>query len=348
MDGYALRAAEVAAGRPFRVIGTSAAGTGFAGMVGAGETVRIFTGAPLPEGADAVIAQEDSRRDGDVVTFNEAAKPGKFVRRAGLDFCAGETLLAAGRKIGPREVALAAAMGHAELPVARRPRVALLATGDELVPPGAAAGPHQIPSSNLPALAAMADMEAAETIDLGIAADTSAALLDALDRARAARADVLVTLGGASVGEHDLVRETFAGAGMRLDFWRIAMRPGRPMMHGTIGGMRFLGLPGNPVSAIVCARLFLRPLLRALQGRADTGDTPEIAILASDLPANDRRQDYLRARRSNGDGGLAVTPMPMQDSSMLRALADADCLIVRPPNAPSAKAGERVEILELD
>jgi molybdopterin molybdotransferase len=348
MDGYAVRAAEVAEGRPFRVIGTSAAGAGFSGTVGAGEAVRIFTGAPLPDGADAVIAQEDARRDGDIVTFTEVAKPGKFVRRAGLDFCAGEALLAAGRRIGPREVALAAAMGHACLSVARKPRVALLATGDELVPAGAATGPYQIPSSNLPALAAMAGMEAAEPIDLGIAADSSAALLDALDRARAAGADVLVTLGGASVGEHDLVRETFAGAGMRLDFWRIAMRPGRPMMHGTIGGMRFLGLPGNPVSAIVCARLFLRPLLRALQERTDVGDTPEPAILAADLPANDRRQDYLRARRSDGDGGRSVTPMPMQDSSMLRALADADCLIVRPPNAPAAKAGERVEILALD
>ncbi len=346
MDGYAVRAAEVAEGRRFRVIGTSAAGTGFSGTVGPGEAVRIFTGAPLAEGADAVIAQEDSSRDGDVVTFTEVAQPGKFVRRAGLDFRAGEVLLPAGRRIGPREVALAAAMGHAGLTVARKPRVALLATGDELVPAGTAAGPHQIPSSNLPALAAMTGMEAAQTIDLGIAADTSAALLDALERARAARADVLVTLGGASVGEHDLVRQTFAGAGMRLDFWRIAMRPGRPMMHGAIGGMRFLGLPGNPVSAIVCARLFLRPLLRALQGRTDVGDTPEPAILASDLPANDRRQDYLRARRSNGDG--TVTPMPMQDSSMLRALADADCLIIRPPNAPAAKAGDQVEILQLD
>lgn len=348
MDGYAVRAAEVAAGRRFRVIGASAAGAGFPGTVGPGETVRIFTGAPLPAGADAVLAQEDASRDGESVSFTEVAKPGKFVRRAGLDFRAGEVLLPAGRKIGGREIALAAAMGFGEVPVARRPRVALLATGDELVPPGTAPGPDQIPSSNLPALAVMAEAEGAAAIDLGIARDTPEALLDALERAQQSAADVLVTLGGASVGEHDLVRETLTGAGMSLDFWRIAMRPGRPMMHGAVAGMRFLGLPGNPVAAIVCAQLFLRPLLRALQGRSDAEGAPVFAVLASDLPVNDHRQDYLRARRARSSDGLTVTPMPMQDSSMLRALAEADCLIVRPPNAPPARAGERVEILGLD
>jgi molybdopterin molybdotransferase len=226
--------------------------------------------------------------------------------------------------------------------------VAILATGDELVLPGEPVGPDQIVASNSYALAALVEQAGGTALDLGIARDNHPDLAARIEAAKAANADVLITLGGASVGEHDLVRQTFAGAGMRLDFWRIAMRPGRPMMHGTIGGMRFLGLPGNPVSAIVCARLFLRPLLRALQERTDVGDTPEPAILAADLPANDRRQDYLRARRSDGDGGRSVTPMPMQDSSMLRALADADCLIVRPPNAPAAKAGERVEILALD
>jgi molybdopterin molybdotransferase len=345
LDGYAVRAAEVADGRSFRVVGASAAGTRFPGTVGPGEVARIFTGAPLPAGTDAVIAQEDSVRDGDSVRFTETAKPGKFVRRAGLDFSAGEVLLPAGRRIGPLEIALAAAMGFADMPVARKPRVALLATGDELVPPGIEPGPDQIPASNLPAIAAMVAADGAAAIDLGIARDTPAALLDAL--ARAEGADVLVTLGGASVGEHDLVRETFSRAGMRLDFWRIAMRPGRPMMHGAVAGIRFLGLPGNPVSAIVCAHLFLRPLIGALQGRPETGDVRETVVLADDLPANDQRQDYLRARRVRTADGVVVTPMTRQDSSMLRALAEADCLIIRPPHAPPAKAGERVEIVPL-
>ena len=351
MDGYAVRAADAGAiPARLRVVGMSSAGHGYRGAIGAGEAVRIFTGAPLPPGADAIVLQEDTRAEGDRVIVLEAATPGRHIRPAGLDFKAGEPLLRAGTRLGPREVALAAAMNHADLPVVRRPRVAILATGDELVMPGEAPGPDQIVASNGFGLAAMVEWSGGEAIDLGIALDTFAALEAGLAAARSAKADVLVTLGGASVGDHDLVQSALAREGMQLGFWKIAMRPGKPLMHGRLGDMRVLGLPGNPVSSIVCGLIFVRPLVRALLGDPSAGADPtEPARLGADVKANDSRQDYLRARLDDGGEGLPIAvPQPRQDSSMLGVLAAADCLLLRPPHAPAAAAGDACRIIRFD
>ncbi len=349
MDGYALRAADLGAlPAQLKVIGASAAGHGFAGAVGPGEAVRIFTGAPVPAGADTVIIQENTTADGDHVTILEAEAKGRNIRLAGLDFHEGDALLARGLRLGPCELALAAAMNHGTVPVTRRPRIALLATGDELVKPGDALGPDQIVTSNTYAVGAYAQAAGAEVIDLGIAGDTFAAIEAGIRAAREAGADVLVTLGGASVGDHDLVQTALANEGMELGFWRIAMRPGKPLMHGRIGDMRILGLPGNPVSAIVCGVLFLVPLIRALAGDPQAGaDQTEAAVLGCDLPANDSREDYLRATLASGGSLPVATPFGRQDSSMLRVLASSHCLVLRPPHAPAAKAGETCRILKL-
>lgn len=349
MDGYALRAADIATiPAQLRVIGTSAAGHGFAGAVGPGEAVRIFTGAPVPSGADTVVIQENTSAEGDGVTVLEGAAMGRNIRLAGLDFAQGDTLLARGTLLGPCELALASAMNHAALPVTRRPRVALLATGDELVKPGEALGPDQIVTSNTYAVGAYAQAAGAEVIDLGIAGDTFAAIEAGIRAARDAGADILVTLGGASVGDHDLVQTALANEGMELGFWKIAMRPGKPLMHGRIGDMRILGLPGNPVSAIVCGVLFLIPLIRALAGDKEAGaDQSEAAVLGCDLGPNDSREDYLRATLDKGAGLPVATPFGRQDSSMLRVLARSHCLVVRPPHAPAAKAGDPCRIIRL-
>ncbi|MDB5595515.1 MAG: molybdenum cofactor biosynthesis protein MoaA [Hyphomicrobiales bacterium] len=350
MDGYAVRASDIAqVPASLHVIGTSAAGHRFAGAVGAGQAVRIFTGAPVPDGADTILIQENTRAEGDAVIALESEEAGRYVRRAGLDFTHGEVLLARGRRLGPPELALAAAMNHPTLPVTRRPRVALLATGDELVRPGESLGPDQIVASNTYAVAAYAEAAGAEVIDLGIAGDRFSDLEASIRAAREAGADVLVTLGGASVGDHDLVQTALSREGMELGFWRIAMRPGKPLMHGRIGDMRILGLPGNPVSAIVCGVLFLVPLVRALSGDPKAGeDRSEIAVLGLDLPANDSRQDYLRAHIAGmRDGHPLVEAFSRQDSSMLRVLAEAECLIVRDAHAPPAKAGEACRIVRL-
>ncbi len=349
MDGYALRADDLATvPRRLRVIGASAAGHGFSGALAAGEAVRIFTGAPVPPGADTVIIQENTTADGDQVTILEAEARGRNIRLAGLDFNEGDALLTRGLRLGPCELALAAAMNHATVPVTRRPRIALLATGDELVKPGDALGPDQIVTSNTYAVGAYAEAAGAEVIDLGIAGDTFAAIEAGIRAARAAEADVLVTLGGASVGDHDLVQTALANEGMELGFWKIAMRPGKPLMHGRIGDMRILGLPGNPVSAIVCGVLFLIPLIRALAGDPLAGaDQTESAVLGGDLPPNDSRQDYLRATLVGTEGLPVATPFGRQDSSMLRVLARSHCLVVRPPHAPAAKAGDPCRIIRL-
>lgn len=350
MDGYAVRSA---AGRgaavTLTVVGESAAGRGFAGALGPGEAVRIFTGAPMPDGADAVALQENATRAGAEVTLSGPVRPGQFVRPAGMDFREGQVLLAAGTRLDPRRLALAAAMGWADLPVRRRPRVGILATGDELVLPGEAIGPDQIVASNLYAVARLVARAGGEPVDLGIASDTHEGLATSLRAGFAAGLDVLVTLGGASVGEHDLVQEALRRQGMELGFWRVALRPGKPLMHGRLGKLLFLGLPGNPVSAIVCGLLFLEPLLRALVGDPGAAaDRTDAAVLAVDLPANDARQDYLRATLApQPDGPPLVTPLPVQDSGMLSALARADALLVRPPHAPSAKAGSPVRVLRL-
>ncbi|MEP0323793.1 molybdopterin molybdotransferase MoeA [Bauldia litoralis] len=348
MDGYALRAEDATEGMRLTVIGTAAAGHGFAGQVSTGETVRIFTGAPVPVGADTILIQENAERiDATTILVREPVSAGRHVRRAALDFAAGDTLIAVGTCLGARELSLAAAMGHGTVPVRRRPRVAMIATGDELVPPGDMPGPDQIISSNAVGLAAMIRSCGGEAIDLGIVADDRHAIEVAISRAAALPADVLVTIGGASVGDHDLVKEALVASGMTLDFWRIAMRPGKPLMYGRLGAQRVLGLPGNPVSAFVCGLLFLRPLVHALLGHAH-GDQSEPAVLAADIPANDRRQDYVRATIATGLSGLPlVAPLPIQDSAMLSTLAAADCLLVRAPGATAARAGDACHIIRL-
>ena len=351
MDGYALRAAD-ASGPPstLTVIGESAAGRAFGGVLGQGQAVRIFTGAPMPEGADAIVVQEDVRRDGDRIELSAAVPVGDNLRPAGLDFRAGEALIPAGRRLSPRDVALAAAANHVDVPVRKRARVAILATGDELVAPGGTLGPSQIIASNNFAVAGVVEACGGAAIDLGIAADTMDALDRAIRRAQGAEADVLVTLGGASVGDHDLVQKALVAAGMELGFWRIAMRPGKPLMHGRLGAMRVLGLPGNPTSSMVCAILFLRPLLRALHGEPDAGADPSRpGRLAVDLPANGPRQDYMRCSLVSGaDGGLTATPAELQDSSLVKTMARADGLIVRPPRAGAARAGDACRIIPFE
>ncbi|MBL8587872.1 MAG: molybdopterin molybdotransferase MoeA [Methylobacteriaceae bacterium] len=350
MDGWAVRAADVsAAPARLRQVGTSAAGRGFSGAVAAGETARIFTGAPMPAGADAVVMQENARADGDAVTIGEAVPVGRHVRAAGIDFRAGDALLRRGDRLNPHRLALAAAMNHGHVEVALQPRVAILATGDELVPPGVEPGPDQIVASNHLGVAGEVVEAGGEPILLGIARDDHRELAAAIARAGDARADVLVTLGGASVGDLDLVQAALGRAGMELGFWKIAMRPGKPLMHGRIGDMIVLGLPGNPVSALVCARLFLRPLVRALQGDPLAGDDPtQPGLLGAGLPANDQRQDYLRATLTRDAAGAPVaTALGLQDSSVLRVLAAAQALIVRPPHAPAARAGEACRFVAL-
>lgn len=346
MDGYAVRAEDVAAvPAELRVVGAAPAGGAFDGRVGAGEAVRIFTGGPVPDGADAIVIQEDVDRDGERITVREGAAAGTYVRPAGLDFAAGDVGLRAGRVLSPRDVAFAAAMDHPWLAVRRRPRVALLASGDEIVRPGEPIGPNQIVSSNTLGLAAFVRSCGGEAIDLGIAPDT----IEGLKRlaAGARGADLLITTGGASVGEHDLVARALAELGLDLDFWKIAMRPGKPLMSGRIGEVPMLGLPGNPVSTMVCAEIFLRPAIAALLG-LEHAPRLHAASAATAIAANDRREDYLRSTLSRGDEGrLLVTPFARQDSSMLSRLALADCLLVRAPHAPALPAGAPVEILPL-
>ncbi len=351
MDGYALRAADASVlPATLTVIGESAAGRAFSGVVGPGEAARIFTGAPMPEGADAVVVQEDVRRDGDRIQLASTASEGENLRSAGLDFHGGESLIQAGRRLSPRDVALAAAANHVDLPVHSRARVAVLATGDELVPPGGTLGPSQIIASNNFAVAGVVEACGGVAIDLGIAADTMGALDELIRRARSLGADVLVTLGGASIGDHDLVQKALVAAGMELGFWRIAMRPGKPLMHGRLGGMRVLGLPGNPTSSMVCSILFLRPLLRALHGEPDAGADPSRpGRLAVDLPPNGLRQDYMRCSLArDAVGALAATPAELQDSSLVKVMARAEGLIVRPPRAAAARAGDPCQVIAFE
>ena len=348
MDGYAVRAADAALGARLKVIGEVAAGRPFDQAIAAGQAARIFTGGVVPDGADAIVIQEDTTQDGDTVIVNEASTPGKNIRKAGIDFNQGDVLLSRGALLNDRALALAAGMNHPRLPVHRRPRIAILATGDELVAPGSSLAPGQIIFSNVFALTALARSEGAETIDLGIARDTLESTTDGIRRARNSGADVLVTTGGASVGDHDLVQAALKAEGTDMAFWKIAMRPGKPMMHGKLGPMRVLGLPGNPVSSYICAYLFLVPLIRALSGRTQIDHVFEQATLGRELPANDQRQDYLRARLDAGGDGLPIaTSVGAQDSSLVANLAAAQALIVRPPFVPAAPAGSTCTILRL-
>ena len=349
MDGYAVRAADAAdVSARLKVIGEVAAGRPFERKVGKGEAVRIFTGGVIPDGADAVVIQEDTDVEGDHITITEAAVPGRHIRAAGVDFREGDVLLERGRRLTDRDLSLAAGMNYPELAVHRRPKVAMLATGDELVMPGATPSPGQIVYSNGYSLRALARAEGAEIIDLGIAADTVAATTEGIRRARKADADILITLGGASVGDHDLVKRSLEAEGVAMAFWRIAMRPGKPMMHGRLGAMRVIGLPGNPVSSYVCGFLFLVPLIRALSGRDTIHHPRESALLGRDLAANDQREDYLRASlEARDDGTLIAVPVSHQDSSLSGNLAAARALVIRPPFAPAAAKGSRCELLRL-
>lgn len=347
MDGYAVRSADVAATPVrLRVVGEAPAGRAYRGALQAGEAVRIFTGGPVPDGADAIVIQENTDRDGDIVVIKESAKAGLFVRPAGLDFREGDVGLARGRRMTARDVALAAAMNHPWLRVHRRPRVAILSSGDEIVMPGEARGPNQIVSSNGIGIAAFVAACGGIPIDLGVAPDNVEALQTLAEGASAA--DMLVTTGGVSVGEHDLMRAALGAKGMAVDFWKIAMRPGKPLMFGKIGAIPVLGLPGNPVSTMVCSTIFLRPAMARLEGMTDPVVPFDTARLGADLPANDSREDYLRATLGRSpDGSLVATALSRQDSSMLSFLAKADCLIRRPVSAPAAPAGSEVQIIRL-
>ena len=349
MDGYAVRAADVAnAPARLKVIGEVAAGRPFGATVGAGQAARIFTGGVMPDGADTVVIQELTRRDGDAVEVQKPAGKGRHVRPRGLDFRQGEVLLAKGHRLTARDLQLAAGMNHPLVPVYRRPHIALFATGDELVPPGREPGPGQIVYSNGFALAALARAEGAAVTDLGVVHDTLQATVTAVRDARELPANILVTTGGASVGEHDFVQQAFRAEGVDLSFWKVAMRPGRPLMYGRLGPMHVLGLPGNPVSSYVCAFLFLVPLIRRLSGRGDLDLPTESALLGVDLPENDERADYLRSTLKAGPEGPVATVFAVQDSSMMAPLAKADCLVIREPYAPAAKAGSRCTIVKFE
>ena len=348
MDGYAVRGSDVAtAPATLKVIGEVAAGHPFPKPIVAGQSARIFTGGVMPEGTDTVVIQELTSREGDNVTIQKPTAKGRNVRNQGIDFKQGEILLEKGRRLTDRDVMLAAAMNYPNVSVFRQPKVAVLGTGDELVPPGGKPRSGEIVYSNGFALIALARGEGADTHDLGIARDRVEDITNAVRRAREWGADILVTSGGASVGEHDLVQRALAAEGLDLSFWRVALRPGRPMMHGRLGAMQVLGVPGNPVSSYVCAFLFLVPLIRRLSGRLDAGPRQERARLSCDLPANDARTDYLRATLVETPDGLVATPLPSQDSSLMAPLARADCLVIRETNAPAAKAGSDCVILKL-
>ena len=346
MDGYAVRAADLASGRAtLRLVGSAPAGGSYDRELGPGEAVRIFTGGLLPRGADAVALQENARAEHDRVRIEGSLEPGTFVRPAGLDFRRGEHALPAGRRLTARDIGFAAALNRAWLPVRRRPRVALLATGDELVFPGQPLAPSQIANSNTVALAAMVRQWGGEPLDLGIVRDQPDSLAEASGQLRGV--DLAVTLGGASVGERDLVRRVLGEHGLALDFWQIAMRPGKPLMFGRVHEVPLLGLPGNPVSAGVCAVLFVRSAICALLG-LDPAPPEAPAVLGAALGANDRRQEYLRARsRWRDDGRLEAVPADRQDSSMLATFARADCLIKRAPFAPAMPPGTAVCVLPL-
>jgi molybdopterin molybdotransferase len=341
MDGYAVKSADVET-CPARltVIGESAAGGGFDGELNPGQAVRIFTGAPVPLGADAIVIQENTTRDGDRVEVLEPASLGQFIRPAGLDFQTGEVLIKAGRRLSARDLGLAAAANVDTLMVKRKPQIAIIATGNELVKIGDALGDNQIVSSNSVMLAAYVTALGGEAIDLGIARDDADSLKRLLSSAQ--HADMVVTIGGASVGDYDLVTSVLGNEGVDLGFYKVAMRPGKPLIFGRLHGTPVLGLPGNPVSVGVTGAVFLKPALETMLGmKIDAAHST--AFLGSDLRENDQRQDYLRATLRDG----IATPFSKQDSAMLARFADADCLIIRPPLAPAAQKGDSVRIVNL-
>ena len=352
MDGYAIRVADCqTVGATLTRIGESAAGRPWDGRLGPGQAVRIFTGAVVPDGADGIILQEDveagSETDGAVITVNEVPRDGKFIRPAGLDVTAGDIILTAGTVMSARLISLATSAGHTDISVWRRPHIGVLSTGDELVLPGDVPERGQIISSNATYLAAFIRACGAVPVDLGIARDRAGAMLEQV-RAASLPLDMVVTTGGASVGTHDHLVSDLSSAGTELGFWKIAMRPGKPLLHGRIDGIPLLGLPGNPVSSAVCANIFLRPAIAQLSG---SKHRPQMiaAELTEALRENDQRQDYLRSSLRYGEDGRArVTPARKQDSSMISIYANADALIVRPPFDAAKSAGDQVMVMRLD
>ena len=340
MDGYALNGVEADPEAMFRVIGESAAGHGFDGRVGPGECVRIFTGAPLPEGTNRVIIQEDVDRKGNLITLARKLDKGPHVRPAGADFKPGDSIPAP-RVLSPSDLALAAAMNVPTLTVSRKPVVALLATGDELVMPGEEPGPDQIIASNSFGLKALIEANGGHARMLPIARDNADSLRTALDLA--ADADLIVTIGGASVGDHDIVGDVAAEMGMDQSFYKVLMRPGKPLMAGRMGDAVMIGLPGNPVSSMVCGHVFLVPALRAMQGLGEAAAPRHHATLSADIGPNGPREHYMRARADNGE----ITVFDSQDSALLSVLAQANALLVRPVAAPALEAGAQVEYLPI-
>ncbi|NGN40003.1 molybdopterin molybdotransferase MoeA [Mesorhizobium sp. CGMCC 1.15528] len=348
MDGYAVHSADVAnVPATLNVIGEAPAGRRFAGKVEPHQAVRIFTGAPMPDGADTIVIQENTRKhEGGTVEVTETVDAGRHIRRKGLDFSTGDLLLEKGRVLDAGALSLAAAANHPHLPVVKKPLLAIIATGDELLPPGSEPGPDQIIASNSYGVAAIAESVGARVLDLGIAPDRKEAISALIKRAVEAGADVIVTLGGASVGDHDFIHDVLTEEGVTLDFWKIAMRPGKPLMFGRLGHTRCIGLPGNPVASLVCSHLFLKPLLARLGGRHHVPDIHE-AFLGTAMQANDLRQDYVRAVLRDDDTGLVATPFEIQDSSMLRTFTEANALIIREPFAPAAEAGAPCTVLKI-
>jgi len=346
MDGYAVRSADLEPGKAaLTLIGEAPAGGRFDGTVKPGETVRIFTGGPIPDGADAVALQENAEVDGKQITLTGSLAQGRFIRPAGLDVKKGMVILKAGTKLGARDLGLAAGLNRVWLSVRRCPRIAILATGDELIRPGEPLGPDRIVTTNSITLSAMIESWGGIPVDLGIIKDQASAFANVMPELNGV--DLIVTLGGASVGERDLVRQALGEKGLNLDFWKIAMRPGKPLMFGHVQEVPLLGLPGNPVSSAVCAVLFVKAIIRALQG-LDPNPVEVSAVLGSTLEANDERQDYLRATLSwQTDGRLVATPAGRQDSAMYALFAGADCLVKRRPFAEKAKPGEPVTIVPL-
>ncbi len=348
MDGYAVLAADVAhVPARLNVIGQAPAGKRFAGSVGPKQAVRIFTGAPVPSGADTILIQENARVSGNgIIEAIETVAVGRHIRTMGLDFKEGDTLLEKGRVLDAAALSLAASGNHPRLPCLKTPLVTIIATGDELLPPGNEPGSDQIIASNAYGVAAIAQFAGARVFDLGIVPDKRDAIAAAVRQAHEAGADVIVTLGGASVGDHDLIHDVLTGEGVELDFWKIAMRPGKPLMSGRLGRTRIIGLPGNPVASLVCSHLFLKPLLMALGGRQYKPDFRD-AVLGVDMAANDLREDYMRAIVTEKDGAVVATPFAVQDSSMLKTLADANALLIRRPFAPAARSGDPCRVLML-
>jgi molybdopterin molybdotransferase len=347
MDGYALDASDGSPGATLTVVGSAPAGHPWEGTLRPGEALSIFTGSIMPAGADAVLLVEDAERDGARVTVKEAVTPGRWIRRAGQDFTSGDVLVPVGKLLNSRDIGLIAAGDHPWVLVHRRPRVAILATGDEIALPGDPIPPGGIVSSNSHALAALVRACGGEPVVLPVALDDRAALAAAADAARGM--DMLVTTGGASVGEHDLVQSALGERGLEVDFWTVAMRPGKPVIHGRLGDVPMIGLPGNPVSSLVCGIVFLLPAIGRLSGLPGEPAPVVQAALGAPLAANDARADHLRATLALGeDGTLAVTAFPRQDSAMLRLLTRADALILRPPHALALPAGAMVPVIRLD